>query len=135
MKSDSGTLTELRIQHVIFFPSTIWLSTGRNSSYLQDPLLVLEDPPSGFSGVPHWASEAHGSCILLLSGGFSQNLSSFFKILKFYFQPAHEPSEFFISIILGSVESDLYWSVGATFIQIIDESAFIHPSMCTFIQT
>jgi hypothetical protein len=27
---------------------------------------------------------------------------------------------FFISIILGSAESDLYWSVGATFIQIID---------------
>jgi hypothetical protein len=41
---------------------------------------------------------------------------------------------FFISIILGSVESDLYWSVGATFIQIIDESAFIHPNVCTFIQ-
>jgi hypothetical protein len=43
-------------------------------------------------------------------------------------------SEFFISIILGSAESDLYWSVGATFIHIIDESAFIHLSMCTFIQ-
>jgi hypothetical protein len=41
---------------------------------------------------------------------------------------------FFISIILGSVESDLYWSVGATFIQIIDESAFIHPNVCIFIQ-
>jgi hypothetical protein len=41
---------------------------------------------------------------------------------------------FFISIILGSAESDLYWSVGATFIQIIDESAFIHPNVCTFIQ-
>jgi hypothetical protein len=41
---------------------------------------------------------------------------------------------FFISIILGSAESDLYWSVGATFIQIIDETAFIHPSVCTFIQ-
>jgi hypothetical protein len=41
---------------------------------------------------------------------------------------------FFISIILGSAESDLYWSVGAIFIQIIDESAFIHPNVCTFIQ-
>jgi hypothetical protein len=41
---------------------------------------------------------------------------------------------FFISIILGSAKSDLYWSIGATFIQIIDESAFIHPSVCTFIQ-
>jgi hypothetical protein len=41
---------------------------------------------------------------------------------------------FFISIILGSAESDLYWSVGATFIQIIDESTFIHPNVCTFIQ-
>jgi hypothetical protein len=40
----------------------------------------------------------------------------------------------FISVILGSAESDLYWSVGATFIQIIDESAFIHPNVCTFIQ-
>jgi hypothetical protein len=40
---------------------------------------------------------------------------------------------FFISIILGSAKSDLYWSVGATFIHIIDESAFIHPSVCTFI--
>jgi hypothetical protein len=40
----------------------------------------------------------------------------------------------FISIILGSAKSDLYWSVGATFIQIIDESAFIHPNVCTFIQ-
>jgi hypothetical protein len=34
---------------------------------------------------------------------------------------------FFISIILGSAESDLYCSVGATFAQIINESAFIHP--------
>jgi hypothetical protein len=41
---------------------------------------------------------------------------------------------FFISISLGSAESDLYWSVGATFIQIIDESTFIHPNVCTFIQ-
>jgi hypothetical protein len=41
---------------------------------------------------------------------------------------------FFISIILGSAESDLYWSVGATFIQIIDEGAFIHSNVCTFIQ-
>jgi hypothetical protein len=41
---------------------------------------------------------------------------------------------FFISIILGSAESDLYWSVGATFIQITDESTFIHPNVCTFIQ-
>jgi hypothetical protein len=41
---------------------------------------------------------------------------------------------FFISIILGSAESDLYWSVGTTFIQIIDESVFIHPNVCTFIQ-
>jgi hypothetical protein len=41
---------------------------------------------------------------------------------------------FVISIILGSVESDLYWSVGATFIQIIDEGSFIHPNVCTFIQ-
>jgi hypothetical protein len=40
---------------------------------------------------------------------------------------------FFISIILGSTESDLYWSVGATFIQIIDESTFIHPNVYTFI--
>jgi hypothetical protein len=41
---------------------------------------------------------------------------------------------FFISIILDSTESNLYWSVGATFIQIIDESAFIHPNVYTFIQ-
>jgi hypothetical protein len=47
--------------------------------------------------------------------------------------PALGPA-FFISIILGSAETDLYWSVGATFIQIIDESAFIHPSVFTFIQ-
>jgi hypothetical protein len=40
----------------------------------------------------------------------------------------------FFSIILGSAESNLYWSVGATFIQIIDESAFIHPNVYTFIQ-
>jgi hypothetical protein len=51
------------------------------------------------------------------------------KDIKTYYKSA-----FFISIILGSAESDLYWAVGATFIQIIDESAFIHPNVCTFIQ-
>jgi hypothetical protein len=49
-------------------------------------------------------------------------------------KPWTSAAAFFISIILGSAESDLYWSVGATFIQIIDESAFIHSNVCTFIQ-
>ena len=52
-----------------------------------------------------------------------------------FFISSWQQAVFFISVILGSAQSDLYWSVGVTFIQIIDESAFIHPNVCTFIQS